>query len=207
MKRTLRLLGVLAVAFLLLSQHSYAVLITNLFDPLDDTSHFIESQLQLLNNFNSTVSLVHTNVNPPNDQTAVWGLNGSDAHILLTTGSRLQLVPVDTVVSGTTTGTWGFDILWFDASDAYIGQATYQSFTNLTGLQTYFITSSVPVGAVSWAPQFRVFDQLGNQPLVANYGFTFDTIYAAQIPEPSVLGLLTLGAAVWAYRRRRQPRG
>jgi hypothetical protein len=128
-------------------------------------------------------------------------LNGSDLHIALQPGSLLQVLPTASVISGTTTGYWGFDILWFDASDSYIGQTTYQSFTNLTGLQQYFITSSVPVNAVGWTPQFRVFDQAGTQPLVNGYGFTFDQINALQVPEPSVLGLGLVGAAAAGFAR------
>src|SRR5258706_1588934 len=133
-----------------------ATLITNLTDNLDDTTHFISAELDLVNNLNGTVSLVHTNVSPPNDQTALWGINGPDLHVALTPASRLFVDPTAEVISGTTTGRWGFDILWFDSLGSYISQNNYQSFTNATGLQLYYITSSVPVCAVSYAAQFRV---------------------------------------------------
>lgn len=182
-----------------------AVLITNLNDELDDATHFITSELDLVNNGNSTVSLVHTNTAPPNDQTALWGKDGTDIHLVLSPDSRFNVWAVESVISGTITGKWGFDVVWFDASDSYIGQANYQSATDTTGLHVYFITSSVPVGAVSWAAQFRVFDQAGNQPLVAGYGFTFDRLQAYAIPEPSVLGLGLMGGVIaYSIRRRRE---
>src|SRR6266850_1068866 len=77
-----------------------AVLITNLVDNLDDTTHFISSELDLVNNGDGTVSLVHTNTSPPNDQTALCGKNGSDVHIVLSGGSRFDVLADSTLISG-----------------------------------------------------------------------------------------------------------
>lgn len=182
-----------------------AVLITNLNDDLNDASHFIASELDLVNNGNGTVSLVHTNTSPPNDQTALWGIDGANVHLALG-GSVFSLLASGPTISGTTTGQWGFDVLWFDNLDNYLGQTTYQGATNAIGLQVYNITSSVPVGAVGWTPQFRVFDQDGNQPLVAGYGFTFDRLHAYAVPEPNVLGLGLIGGAIAFNVARRRKR-
>ncbi len=165
-----------------------AAVLGQLFDPLNNTNHFIDATLTLTDNLDGTVSL--TRVVAGGDLVAHWGKNGTDERILYS-DPRFQVEAVASINGGT----WGFDIQWFNSGGSYLGQNNIQASTAATSLFTYNLAGLAPVGTASWRAQFRV--GAGADP----YGFTFTQINAFQVPEPSVLGLGLVGVAAW-WRRR-----